>query len=204
MSRNKKGVRTRFVPLLFLVRYERPFVTGRFSKFALYVGEKYREASTERRMEMKNTAYLILAALLVFSTSTLSDYAYGGGGGYHGGGYHGGYHGGGYHGGYHGGGYYRGSGWVGGVWIGPGWGWGAWGPWWGAPYYPYYPYYPSPYYASPPVVVQQQAPVYDQPPPQQNYWYYCQESRAYYPYVKECPKGWVKVVPSPGPPDVQK
>ncbi len=69
------------------------------------------------------------------------------------------------------------------------------GPWWWGPAYPYYPY---PYYAAPPVVVQQSPPVYVQPqaPPQQPaYWYYCPNSQTYYPYVKECPGGWLTVVP---------
>jgi hypothetical protein len=87
----------------------------------------------------------------------------------------------------HGGGFVRG-----GIWIGP------WGPWWGPP--PVYPYY----YAEPPVVIEQQPPVYEQQAPQveeqQYYWYYCPESKAYYPYVKQCPSGWMKVVPTPSPP----
>ena len=89
------------------------------------------------------------------------------------------------------------------VWVGPGWGWGwgarpwwGWGPgWWGPAY---------PYYATPPVVVQQSPPVYVQPAPQpqeQYYWYYCQNPQGYYPYVKQCPNGWMKVVPSPNPAD---
>lgn len=77
----------------------------------------------------------------------------------------------------------------GGIWIGP-----VWGPWWWGP--PAYTYY------SPPVV--QQAPAYEQQPPQveeqQYYWYYCADAKAYYPYVKECPGGWMKVVPPSGPP----
>ncbi len=86
-------------------------------------------------------------------------------------------------------GYFRG-----GVWIGPGWGPG----WWG-------PAYPYPYYVGPPVVIQQQP----QPPteysaPEQteapSYWYFCQDPRGYYPYVKNCPGGWKKVVPSPPAP----
>jgi hypothetical protein len=123
---------------------------------------------------------------LLLAGPTLSAEA--AGGGYHGGGYGGGggYHGGG--GGYHGGGY-GGTG----VYIGSGLGW--WGPgWWNAPY---------PYYAAPPVVVQsgpteyiQQAPA----APPQAYWYYCQNARAYYPYVKECPGGWMQVVPQPSQP----
>lgn len=65
--------------------------------------------------------------------------------------------------------------------------------------YPYYPYaYPGP------VVIQQPATeVYVQPAPQRaaesGYWYYCQDSQGYYPYVRRCPGGWMKVVPSPPP-----
>ncbi|MEW6259966.1 MAG: hypothetical protein AB1547_08665 [Thermodesulfobacteriota bacterium] len=47
---------------------------------------------------------------------------------------------------------------------------------------------------SPPEVYIQQAP-----PPEQGYWYYCENARAYYPYVKECPGGWMKVVPQTNP-----
>ncbi|MDA8162787.1 MAG: hypothetical protein M0022_07785 [Desulfobacteraceae bacterium] len=86
----------------------------------------------------------------------------------------------------------------GGVWIGPGW----YRPWY-APYYPYY----HPYYWSPPVIVQP-PPVYEEEPapPQpeeqeQNYWYYCPSPQGYYPYIKRCPSGWMKVVPAPTPPD---
>jgi hypothetical protein len=85
----------------------------------------------------------------------------------------------------------------GGVWIGPVWGPGWWGP------YPYaYPYG----YAAPPVVIREEPPVYiSQPPAQpqsqpQQYWYYCPDPQGYYPNVKACPKGWLKVVPSPNPP----
>ncbi|MEW6586055.1 MAG: hypothetical protein AB1442_10655 [Nitrospirota bacterium] len=93
------------------------------------------------------------------------------------------------------------------VWIGPGWGAG----WWGPPYYPYYPpyyspYYPPfyPYYSSPPVVIREQPPVYVEPAPQkeeQSYWYFCPNPEGYYPYVKRCPEGWLKVEPSTVPPD---
>jgi len=27
------------------------------------------------------------------------------------------------------------------------------------------------------------------------YWYYCPAARAYYPYVSQCPGGWMQVVP---------
>ena len=79
----------------------------------------------------------------------------------------------------------------GGVWIGPG--WGGWGPWWGAPYYPYYPYYAP-----------QQSSEYVEQTPQaeeQTYWYFCPDAKNYYPYVKRCPSGWLKVIPSSAPPD---
>lgn len=59
------------------------------------------------------------------------------------------------------------------------------------------PWYPYPYYSTPPVIVQQTPPVYieQSPPGQAAYWYYCQQAKAYYPYVKECPGGWMTVVP---------
>ena len=93
---------------------------------------------------------------------------------------------------------------------GGGWGWG-WGPalgvgllglgLWEASYPHYaYPYYPDAYPG--PVVVQQPATeVYAQPASQRSaesgYWYYCQNPEGYYPYVRRCPNGWMKVVPSP-------
>ena len=73
----------------------------------------------------------------------------------------------------------------------------VWGPMW----------YPSPYYYPPQVIVV--------PPPQpmvyieqaqepasasdagQQYWYFCKSAQGYYPYVKECPGGWQKVLPQP-------
>ena len=74
-------------------------------------------------------------------------------------------------------------------------------PWYGYGYgyYPYYPYYPA-YAYYPPYAVQQQPQVYvEQPQAQQpaGYWYYCSGSRAYYPYVKDCPAGWQRVAPQP-------
>lgn len=76
-----------------------------------------------------------------------------------------------------------------GVYFGP-----TWGPW----------FYPPPYYYQPPVVV-----LPPSPPPVyieqyeaagenvQQYWYYCRGAKGYYPYVKECPEGWQKVLPQP-------
>jgi hypothetical protein len=77
---------------------------------------------------------------------------------------------------------------------------------WPGYYRPYYsPYYP-PYYYDPPVVaVPSSPPVYIEradagaAPAQSNYWYYCDNPQGYYPYVKECPAGWQKVVPQPPP-----
>lgn len=66
-------------------------------------------------------------------------------------------------------------------------------------------YYPPPYYYNypPPVFVPPPSPpVYierdmeeSEPPPPQSYWYYCTKPQGYYPTVKECPKGWLKVLP---------
>ena len=63
------------------------------------------------------------------------------------------------------------------------------------------PWYPYGYYPPPPVVIQQQSPVYVQPQEEQPYyWYYCQDPQGYYPYIKSCPGGWMKVVPEVNPP----
>lgn len=62
------------------------------------------------------------------------------------------------------------------------------------------PWYPPGYYAPPPVIVQQQPPVYVQPEQQEdNYWYYCRNPEGYYPYVRNCENGWMKVVPDATP-----
>ena len=73
-------------------------------------------------------------------------------------------------------------------WNGPVW----WGPW------------PVPFgfSAPPPVIVQQQPPVFVQPEQEAaNFWYYCQEPQGYYPYIKNCPGGWMRVVPETTPPN---
>lgn len=72
-----------------------------------------------------------------------------------------------------------------------------------APYPRYYYsppvyYYPAPYYQSAPVIIQSPPPTYVQPQPQ--YWYWCESSRAYYPYVRECPSGWRAVNPQTSSP----
>ncbi|MGA8049499.1 MAG: hypothetical protein WCA09_04920 [Burkholderiales bacterium] len=71
-------------------------------------------------------------------------------------------------------------------------------------YYPYYGYgYGYPYYYPPAVVQPSSPPVYierqdtQEAAPSTSYWYYCPESKAYYPYVKQCPGGWQRVAPQP-------
>ncbi|MGD0887130.1 MAG: hypothetical protein ABSA46_19985 [Thermodesulfovibrionales bacterium] len=32
-------------------------------------------------------------------------------------------------------------------------------------------------------------------------WYFCPDSKNYSPYVKQCPKSWLRVVPPQAPPD---
>jgi len=101
-----------------------------------------------------------------------------------------------------------------GVYVGPG---AYWGPAYPRPYYyprafypGLYPYpylYGDPYYNSAPVVVVPPTPqVYIEQggaaaEPVENaaqqYWYFCKGSNKYYPYVKECPGGWQKVLPQP-------
>ncbi len=77
------------------------------------------------------------------------------------------------------------------------------------------PWYYPPYYAYPPVVA---VPVYSEPsappvyiekgaqaaaPAATSYWYYCPNPSGYYPYVNQCPSGWMTVLPqapqTPGP-----
>ena len=78
-------------------------------------------------------------------------------------------------------------------------------------YYPvapvpyYYPAYPAAYYY-PPAFVAPAAPtnyIEQQPAadtaPAGGTWYYCDASRSYYPYVKQCPGGW-RSVPAQSPP----
>lgn len=73
----------------------------------------------------------------------------------------------------------------------------------------YYPVAPVPYYyyPPPPVVAVPAAPqAYVErgqavagPGQSNGSWYYCDASRAYYPYVKQCPGGWREVAPQPAP-----
>ena len=53
------------------------------------------------------------------------------------------------------------------------------------------------YSYAPPVVTDPAPQAYVQRPQAPAYWYYCAEAGAYYPYVQQCPSGWLTVVPTP-------
>lgn len=84
-----------------------------------------------------------------------------------------------------------------GVYVGPAWGpyWGP-GSYWGPRWDPFW--YPPPVVVvrpePPPVYVEQQEALAETA---QQYWYYCPSGKGYYPYVKECPEGWQRVLPQP-------
>ena len=47
---------------------------------------------------------------------------------------------------------------------------------------------------------------YNYPPPSSEpsqYWSYCQDPEGYYPYVPDCPGGWIPVVPTPPAPEYE-
>jgi hypothetical protein len=81
----------------------------------------------------------------------------------------------------------------------------------GIPFPLFYPFYPPPPVvavpAYPPVVAVPAAPpVYVErgaaapaAGPQGSYWYYCTNPPGYYPYVSNCPSGWLTVVPQSPP-----
>ncbi|HUO44680.1 MAG TPA: hypothetical protein VMT94_07200 [Burkholderiales bacterium] len=137
-------------------------------------------------MELRKTAFGLMAALVLGGASASAFAQHHGGGGFHGGG----------HGGWHGGGHWHGGGGVG-IYFG--------GPLFWPGYYD--PYYGYPYYYPPVVTVPAEPPTYieqgqnEAPAPDQNsgYWYYCPDSKTYYPYVKECASSWQQVVPQPPP-----
>ena len=124
---------------------------------------------------MKRWAIVVLAVVSALLWSTVPSLAWSGSRG----GFHGGFRG---HDGFRGHHVFVGAR----VFIGP-------GVFFGPPVF-----YPYPVYSPAPVVVEA-PPTYVQPVPQQ-YWYYCQSQQGYYPYIPQCPGGWLQVVPSPGPP----
>lgn len=84
-------------------------------------------------------------------------------------------------------------------WHDYGYGYGPFYPGWGYPYgNPYgVPYTPR-YYIDPPVQVQPQ-PYIQQQEVKPQYWYFCKDKGLFYPYVQECPGGWLQVVPQSPP-----
>jgi hypothetical protein len=82
--------------------------------------------------------------------------------------------------------------------VGVGFGFGY--PYWGGPwgYPPPYYYYPAPIVVQQPVTYVEQNPqAVSAPAADAGWWYYCDQSRGYYPYVRECPGGWQRVPPTP-------
>jgi hypothetical protein len=88
----------------------------------------------------------------------------------------------------------------------------------GGPAYPYYypaPVVPAPYYYAPyppPVMVvpdqpdttyieqSQEADEQSAAQPPQGTWWYCDKTKTYYPYVKQCASGWREVPATPPAP----
>lgn len=70
--------------------------------------------------------------------------------------------------------------------------------WYAEPFYPYPPLVSEIVVESPAVVVQPSAAAPLAAPPAK--WYWCESLRTYYPYVKECPGGWVETDPDTPPP----
>ena len=98
---------------------------------------------------------------------------------------------------YHGRSYYRGYAY--GYYGRYGYGWRGYPYRWGYPYWWAYPYYDPYYYGGygePPVPPQGVTPPAASGQQQPSYWHFCQDPEGYYPYVKECPGGWMTVVPS--------
>ena len=136
---------------------------------------------------MKKMIAVVVAGLFLIAAAAPADAAGRGGGG-RGGGQAGGFRGGRFHGHhFHGHGFRSSVVIGGGVWLGP-----YWDPYWYPGYYPYYPYPYEPV----PVATEPQTYI-EQPGP--SYWYYCETAKAYYPYVRECPGGWLTVTPQVAP-----
>jgi hypothetical protein len=138
---------------------------------------------------MKSYWKSIAMLILLVAAAGASEYAMARGG--HGGSGHGG-------GFSHGGGHGHGHG----VGVGIAFGFPYYWPGYYGGYYGGYPYgygYPGPAYAYPELAsgtyVEQGAS--QGAPAQAQDWYYCADSKAYYPYVAECPGGWQRVPSRP-------
>lgn len=67
------------------------------------------------------------------------------------------------------------------------------GTYWGGPFF-----FPPPWYYEPVVVVTPPQPtvyIEQSTAPAGGLWHYCRSAGAYYPYARECPEGWLKVLP---------
>jgi hypothetical protein len=73
----------------------------------------------------------------------------------------------------------------------------VWSPWWYSPPPPRYYYYGYPPVVTSPPAYIEKGDDEDAPADRSSDWHYCPESKAYYPYVKECPGGWQRVKPTP-------
>jgi hypothetical protein len=62
-------------------------------------------------------------------------------------------------------------------------------------YYPAAPYYGPAYYSAPAIITQPPVYIEQSSSAPSNVWYYCRNPDGYYPYVKQCPSGWVTVMP---------
>ena len=150
------------------------------------------------KTRLRHTTVTLLAVAVLLGGSVTTGHAHGGGhGGGHAGHGHGGgdgHHGTGRHGHGHGGGPWRGpllAGTAGGF-IG---GWPVW--------YPLgdeSPYIVPPPAYSPPMTEDFSPSPYMRQDLPLEYWYYCRSPQGYYPFVGECPDGWIQVLPQPGPP----
>ena len=140
-----------------------------------------------KRFTVGLTAVVLGLAFLISPSTLDARGGFGGHGGW--GGHHGGFHGG--HGGFHGSHSSFFFGFGAGFW--PGYYWNHY-PFYWAPPVVGWPYYPP--------AVTEAPPLYSEPDQQQPYyWYYCQDPKGYYPYIKNCPGGWIPVVPNVTPPD---
>jgi len=74
-------------------------------------------------------------------------------------------------------------------------------------YYPTAPVYYPPIQSVPtytqqsesPQISPQVAPKNSSQDVQGSWWYFCVDAKAYYPYVKQCPGGWLRVASQPAP-----
>jgi hypothetical protein len=76
-------------------------------------------------------------------------------------------------------------------WFGP-------PPFWGPRYYCGGPVWCAP---PPPVWAAPIAGYMERNREESEFWYYCEDPRGYYPYIRSCPGGWMRVVPQTVPSD---